>query len=237
MDFVNEETGEIFFDAYEVIQVNLYHKFKNDYYVSPSEATSDKILREQCLFVDEDASRAPYIKFALYQKALKKDYDVVVKLASKIKYRNIIFLDIPDLCHIFGLSDNKNLDRKLKALSKRNIIQYSKVSRSQYKVFVNPRIFYRGDKRTYMALCAKSEWDLDGKPQAAKQLIVENDTVVSEITAEKQLLWEAQDDRVNKILEDLGYKHEDDYEKCVGRSRKNKVLNCNMQKFYSLRNI
>lgn len=233
MDFVNEETGEIFFDAYEVIPVNFDEMFKDTYYVRPNSATSEQMLKEQCLFVGEKKNHEPHINISLYQKSLKKDYEVVVKLTTKIEYRNIIFLDIPDLCKIFGLSDNKNLERKLKALSKRNIIQYSKVSRSQYKVFVNPRIFYRGDKRTYMALCAKSEWDLDGKPQAAKQLIVENDIVVSEITAEKQLLWEAQDDRVNKILEDLGYKHEDDYEKCVGRSRKNKVLNCNMQKFIS----
>lgn len=231
MEYVNIETGEITFDAYESVPVNIYEMFKNEYYVNPNTATNDVMLREQCLSVGEKQVCEPYINIELYRQILKKDYSVVLKLIDKIKYRNIVFIGINYLCDVFGLSDNKNLDRKLKALAKRNIIQYSKVSRSQYKLFVNPKIFYRGDKRSYIVLCNKQEWIVDGKPQTPKELIVEYDFSVSDANEEKELVWTIEDERVKKILEELGYKHEDDYEKCVGLIRKNKVLNCNMQEF------
>lgn len=231
MEYVNIETGEITFDAYETVPVNIDEMFKNVYYVNPNTATDAVMFREQCLSVGEKQVCEPYINIELYKQQLKKDYCVVLKLIDKIKYRNVVFININELCDVFGLSDNKNLDRKLKGLAKRNIIQYSKVSRSQYKLFVNPKIFYRGDKRSYIVLCNEEEWVVDGKPQTPKQLIVEYDFTVGVANEEKELLWSIEDECVKKVLEELGYKHEDDYEKCVGRVRKNKVLNCNLQEF------
>ncbi len=231
MEYVNIETGEITVDAFESVTVNIYEMFKNEYYVNPNNATNEVMFRDQCLSVGEKQVCEPYINIELYKTTLKKDYSVVLKLIDKIKYRNVVFININELCGVFGLSDNKNLDRKLKGLAKRNIIQYSKVSRSQYKLFVNPKIFYRGDKRSYYVLCNKEEWVVDGKPQTPRQLIIEHSFNVSDANEEKELMWSIEDARVKKVLEDLDYKHEDGYEKCVGRVRKNKVLNCNMQEF------
>ncbi len=233
MNYICLETGEIIFNAFETVSVNLDEMFKDVYYVQPNTATDAVMFKEQCLSVDEKQVFEPYVNLSLYKDDLKKDYDIVAKLIAKIKYRNVAFLDITELCNIFGLGDNKNLDRKLKAIAKRNIVQYSKVSRSQYRLFVNPRIFYRGNgnKKEYRYLCLKPEWNLDGKPQTLKELIVEQEFIVGIATEEKELVWQANETRIDKIFEGLGYKNQDEYGSRANKNRINKILYCNMQGF------
>lgn len=232
MEYVNLETGEIIIDAFEVVPVDFSVMFKDSKFgVSPSNSTDAEMLKEQCLSVGEKQTHEPHVNISLYKEALKKDYCVVSKLINLIKYRNIVFINIKELCDVFGLDDNKNLDRKLKQLSKRNIIQYSKVNRSQYKLCVNPRIFYRGKHSTYLNMCAKTEWELDGKPQTPKELYVEYVFDVTKATMEKEMLWSENDDKVQKVIEELGYYDVEEYEKCVGKDRINKVLGCNLQEF------
>ena len=232
MEFIDLETGEIIGadEAYETVPVDFGVLFKNvKFNSSPNNSNCSEMLKEHCLSIGEKEIYEPYSKLSLYKETLKKDYSVVVSLIKHIKHRNIVFMSISELCVVFGLSDNKHLDRKLKQLTKRNIIQYTKVNRSNYKVFVNPNLFYRGDSNIYNSLCSKPEWIIDGKPskqpELFKTVVFDTNNIVCEA------VYEEQDSHVKTLINNIGYTDSENYCADVNKNRINMVLNCNMQKF------
>lgn len=236
VEYVDYETGEIVVIDYndiETIPVDFSVMFGNGWKPasSPNNCNSAEKLKEHCNSIGEKQTHEPMVMLSMYEDVLKKEYNVVGNIIKHIKYRNIAFMTIEQLCSAFKLTDNKNLDRKLKQLEKRNVIQYSKVGRSEYKLFVNPKIFYRGAKRIYNDVCAKSEWEFGGAVVEQPNLYVHVDFNVSPATLEKEVQWALDDEYIETQMKLFGYSKSSDFTETKIKTRVNKVLGCNFQDF------
>lgn len=224
MTYIDYETGEIIEDAYETVA---FDAKSHDFIVNrnPNEAKDAQQLKEFCLAIGEKASQVAHIGIMEYKDCLKKDYDIVVKMARAINYRNIFFMNIDELCELFGLDNNKNLNRHMKHLEKRQIIQYVKMSQRDYKIMLNPKLFYRGNQNTREAMIIKNEWVIDPVVEVSvcdAELVVP-DYIPKQMDKEFEDVCEKDDEVIRQMIEENGVVSPKSDHQIMTQSNKSKI--------------
>lgn len=224
MEYIDYETGEIIQDAYETVTFNAKN---HDFVVhrNPNEAKDAEQLKEFCKAIGEKASQVAHVGIMEYKDCLKKDYDVVVKMARIIKYRNIFFMNIDELCELFGLDNNKNLNRHMKHLEKRQIIHYTKMSQKDYKIMLNPKLFYRGNQNTREQMIIEEQWVIDPVSQVSvcDAELVSPDYIPKQMDKELETVCEKNDEIIRELIEENGVVSPNSDHQIMTQSNKSKI--------------